>query len=66
MKKNVLIIFLFPFCNAFAQWTAITPPAGTLNVYSVYAITNSAVAIAGDGKISRSIDGGLNWTTRPF
>jgi hypothetical protein len=63
MIRKLLIALLFVSSSAYAQWDTITPPAGTLNVYSVYAITANAVAIAGDQKVSRSIDGGATWTT---
>jgi hypothetical protein len=65
MKKNLFLLILLAFytLHSHAQWTSVTPPSGTLNVYSVFAITDNAVAIAGDAKVSRTIDGGLNWTT---
>jgi hypothetical protein len=63
MKKALLIILLLSSSGLSAQWNTVTPPAGTGNVYSVFAITDNAVAIAGDARVSRTIDGGLNWTT---
>ena len=35
---------LLIFSNAYSQWTVVPAPAGTLNLYSVFAITDSANA----------------------
>lgn len=63
MKKIILIALLFIYSESHAQWTTVTPPSGTLNVYSVFAIGDSALAIACDNKVSRSLDAGATWTT---
>ena len=60
---SFFLAVLFIFSSSYSQWTIVTPPAGTLNLYSVYAISDSALAIAGDNKVIRSIDAGANWTT---
>ena len=65
MKKNLLIALLFVFSEAHSQWTTVTAPSGTLNLHSVFAIGDSALAIAGDNRVIRSIDAGTTWTT-PF
>ena len=62
-KNSLLFLLLLIFSEAYSQWTAIAPPAGSLNIYSVYAISDSSLAVAGDGKVSRSIDAGANWAT---
>lgn len=63
MKTYLAIILLFISSNGYSQWTSITPPSGSLNFYSVYAINANAVAVAGDQRVIRSIDAGANWAT---
>jgi photosystem II stability/assembly factor-like uncharacterized protein len=63
MKNYMVIILFLTSLNSYSQWTFVTPPAGSLNFYSVYAINANAVAVAGDQRVIRSINGGASWTT---
>ena len=63
MKNYLAIILLTLSFKGYSQWMPITPPSGSLNFYSVYAINANAVAVAGDQRVIRSIDAGANWTT---
>ncbi|MEI6816412.1 MAG: YCF48-related protein [Bacteroidota bacterium] len=66
MNKKALIIisiFLFVVHVCYAQWTAQTAPAGTVNLYSVFAMDANNVAAAGDAKIPKTNDGGATWTS---
>lgn len=68
MKKSItllyiIILFLFiPKGNLYAQWVAQTAPTGTTNIYSVYALSPTAVACSGSGQIIYSSNGGTVWT----
>jgi photosystem II stability/assembly factor-like uncharacterized protein len=72
MKKNILslIAALILMLNlSYSQWMQQTPPIatyGTGALYSVFAISPTAVAAAGDSRVIVTCDGGTTWTDEPF
>ena len=69
MKKNILslsaaLILMLNF--SYSQWIQETAPItsyGTGSLYSVFAISPTAVAAAGDSRLIVSCDGGTTWTS---
>lgn len=71
MKKNILsltaaLVLMLNF--SYSQWMPQTAPIttyGTGSLYSVWAISPTAVAAAGDGRIIVTCDGGTTWVDEP-
>ena len=63
MKKKLLLVLILISPQCYSQWTTVAAEAGTQNIYSVYAISSTALAIACDNKVSRSTNGGNTWTS---
>ena len=66
MKRTLLLFFISPllsFQHSYAQWAPQTAPSGTGNLYSVFAISSSAVGASGFERVIRTINGGTTWTS---
>ena len=65
MKKTFtfFLVLLLGINFSKAQWSLQTPPTGTNDLYSVWAIDTNAVAASGFQKVIRTIDGGTTWTS---
>lgn len=61
MKKILLIVLLISSINTYSQWISLDSGVGT-SLKDVRCITEDIVIIVGDeGKILKTIDGGVNW-----